>query len=245
MRGRHSLRLSRGWKILRNLAVSGLTAVLIWGTMSFPAPGLQTEFRWAEQANWAGPSDIQGVFETRDRWVAATCQDWVLLYCEGRSGLKYWPRNGTGTTLVPVPDSRLRQGEVWVAAVDIPQGAVSAQLTLETACYYTERREWSHVSREINAQADTPGGWEYGTPERWEKTYTVWGDMLEEGGCLFHVSAEDQDGRSLEHWILGHAYEWDTYIRERKYRSVDCSMQAVFYDGAGRELERMSLGAPD
>lgn len=241
MRERKTLRLSRGWKMLRNLAASGLLAVLLWGMLSFPAPDLQTGFRWAERANWAGPSDIQGIFETGDRWVAATCQDQVLLYCESGNSLRYWPRNESGTTLVPVPESRLHQGEVWIVAADVPQGAASARLNLETACYYTERRELNHVGREINAQEDTPGGWQYGPPQRWQKVYTVSGEMLKEGGFLFHVSAEDQDSGSLENWILSYAYEWDIYTREREHRAIDCAMEAVFYDEMGRELEREAL----
>ena len=74
-------RLSRGGKVLRNLGAALLLAVLAWGFTEFRLPDPYLDFRRAERANWVGPSEIQGVFQTKyDRWAVGTCGDQVLLH---------------------------------------------------------------------------------------------------------------------------------------------------------------------
>ena len=83
--------------------------------------------------------------------------------------------------------------------------------------------------------------------QRWEKTYSAQGQPLEDGAFLFEVAAEemDRESGSPEALVLGYADEWDLYWREPDSRAVDCAMEAVFYDEAGRELGRASLSTPE
>ena len=50
---------------------------------------------------------------------------------------------------------------------------------------------------------------------------------------------------SPEALILSHADEWALYWSGTDRRAVDCAMEAVFYDEAGRELGRASLSTPE
>lgn len=83
--------------------------------------------------------------------------------------------------------------------------------------------------------------------ERWEKTYSAQGECLEDGAVLFHVAPEGEnwENRTMEELILSHAYEWDLYWAEQNRRAVDCHMEAVFYDRAGRELGRAQLATTE
>ena len=234
--------LPHGAKLARNLFLILILGVLVWGLTGFSAPTVRGRFRMAEQANWAGPSDIQGVFESRyDRWVVASCQDQVILWRDGGTSLEYWPRAEEGTTLVPVPESRLAQGELWVAAADVPEGTASAQLELTVSCWYRRNADgWT-----IDSQVEQPGG--VSLTDRWEKTYSAQGRLLEDGAVLFHVAPEEEnwENQDIERLILSYAYEWDLYWAEQDRRAVDCRMEAVFYDEAGRELGRAQLATTE
>ena len=241
-------RLSRGGKILRNLAVVGLLLVFGWGCVDFPIRDPYRSFRRAEQGELVGPSEYQGDFRTtRDVWAIGTYREQVLLHEEDMVGFECWPRSQSGPTLVPVPESRLMEGEAWFVAVDVPEGAASARLELEMSCYYTEQRRTTGYGRQICATLDVPGGqWQYGTPQLWEKTYSVDGVFLEEGGVLFHVLPESEDDQDVEWNLLGRLYEWETYEpREAAYRAMNCFAEAVFYDEMGTELGRAALGTSD
>ena len=75
MRERRFPRLRRGGKILRNLLLTLMLAVFLWGLNDFRVPGFRWQFRMVEQANWADPLDIQGEFESEhDRWIVASGQ---------------------------------------------------------------------------------------------------------------------------------------------------------------------------
>ena len=235
--------LPHGAKLVRNLILLLLLGVLVWGLTGFSAPTVRGRFRLAEQANWVGPSDIQGVFESRyDRWVVASCQDRVLLWRDGGTSLEYWPRVEEGTTLVPVPESRLAQGELWVAAADVPEGTASAQLELTVSCWYRRNAGggWTYDSR-----PEQPDG--VSLTDRWEKTYSAQGQLLEDGAMVFHVAAEEEqwENQEMEEMILSCTYEWELYWAEQKRRAVDCHMEAVFYDQAGRELGRAQLATTE
>lgn len=234
--------LPHGVKLARNLFLILILGVLVWGLTGFSAPTVRGRFRMAEQANWAGPSDIQGIVDTRyDRWVVASCQDKVILWRDGGTDLEYWPRAEERATLVLVPESRLAQGELWVAAADVPEGTASARLELTVSCWYRRNADgWT-----IDSQAEQPGG--VSLTERWEKTYSAQGRLLEDGAVLFHVAAEEEnwENQDIERLILSYAYEWDLYWAEQDRRAVDCRMEAVFYDRAGRELSRAQLATTE
>lgn len=235
--------LSHGAKLARNLLLFLILGVLVWGLTGFSAPTVRGRFRLLEGANWAGPSDIQGLVDTRyDRWVVASCQDQLIVWRDGGTDLEYWPRVEEGATLVPVPERRVDMGEVWVAAADVPEGTASAQLELTVSCWYRRAQTGGWT---IDSQAEQPGG--PPLTERWEKTYSAQGQMLEDGAAVFHVAAEEEqwENQEMESLILSHAYEWDLYWAEQNRRAVDCHMEAVFYDRAGRELGRAQLATTE
>ena len=155
MKKRPFPRWSRGGKILRNLLLVLMLAVFLWGLNDFRVPGFRWQFRMVEQANWADPLDIQGEFESEyDRWILASGRDQLVFWTEGRSGLEYWPRAAEGPTLAPVPESRSVQGDVQVAAADVPEGTASARLELTVGCWYKRNgtNGWTFDSR-----AEQPG----------------------------------------------------------------------------------------
>ena len=234
--------LSHGGKLARNLLLVLFLGVLVWGLTGFSAPTVRGRFRMAERANWAGPSDLQGVFDSAyDRWVAAACEDQVILWRDGESSLEYWPRAEEGPTLVPVPEPRLARGEVQIVAADVPEGTTSARLELTVRCWYRRNADgWT-----FDSQAEQPSG--VSLTEQREKTYSAQGQLLEDGAVLFHVAPEGEnwENRTMEELILSHAYEWDLYWAEQSRRGVDCRMEAVFYDRAGRELGRAQLATTE
>lgn len=242
MRERQFPRLRRGGKILRNLLLTLMLAVFFWGLNDFRVPGFRWQFRMVEQANWADPLDIQGEFESEhDRWIVASGQGQLVFWREGRSNLEYWPQAAEGTTLVPVPESRSAQGVVQVVAAGVPEGTASARLELTVGCWYKRNGTsgWT-----FDSQAEQPGNMPPLT-QRWEKTYSAQGQLLEDGALLFEVAAEEErESGSPEALILSYAYEWDLYWREPNQRAVDCVMEAVFYDQTGRELGQAGLSTP-
>ena len=235
---------AHGAKAARNLGLFALAGLFLWGLLDFPAPTLESGFRMVERTNWAGPSTLQGVFEgSYDRWIVATCQDQVIFWREGEPSLEYWPRAAEGPTLVPAPESRMAQGEVWVAAVDVPEGAASARLELTVGCWYRKNGSsgWT-----FDSKAEQPGDAPPLT-QRWERSYHLQGQPLEDGAFLFHAAGEEEqwESGSPEGLILSYAYQWDLYWRERGSRAIDCTMEAVFYDAEGRELDRAVLATTE
>ena len=243
MRERRFPRLRRGGKILRNLLLTLMLAVFLWGLNDFRVPGFRWQFRMVEQANWADPLDIQGEFESEhDRWIVASGQGQLVFWREGRSWLEYWPRVAEGPSLAPVPESRSAQGVVQVVAADVPEGTASARLELTVSCWYQRNGSngWT-----FDSQAQQPGDMPPLT-QRWEKTYSAQGQLLEDGAFLFEVAAEEErESGSLEALVLSQVYAWDLYWREPKGRAVDCIMEAVFYDQTGRELGQAGLSTPE
>lgn len=237
-------RMSRGGRLALNLVLLCVLVVFIWGLLGFSSPTLRGRFRRVAQANWADPLEIQGVLPCDgQRWVLAAGQDQVILWQDGRDGLEYWPRNPNGATLVPVPEMRTAQGEIWVAAADVPAGTVSAGLELTVGCWYRKNGTsgWTFSSR-----PEQPGDLPPLT-QQWEKTYSAAGELLQDGAVLFHIAVEEEpdEGGPPEDLILSCAYEWDLYWSEPKRRGVDCAMEAVFYDAEGRELERAVLATTE
>lgn len=239
-------RLSRGGKVLRNLGTAVLLAVLTWGFTEFRLLDPYLDFRRTERANWVGPSEIQGVFQTKyDRWAVGTCGDQVLLQVDHDTGFSYWPRKETETTLVPVPDRRMGQGDVWVVAVDVPEGTSAARLELTVSLWYTILREEDATHIQYSASREIPGGeWKFGAPIQWKRTYQVPGERLKDGGVVFHVSVKDEED-DVEQSALSGASDWQVwYTAGRDWRPIDCAMEAVFYDETGGELGRAALSIP-
>lgn len=102
--------LSHGAKLARNLLLFLILGVLVWGLTGFSAPTVRGRFRLLEGANWAGPSDIQGIVNTRyDRWVVASCQDQLL---SGGTAGPTWS-TGLGRRRGPRWPRCLRDGWTW------------------------------------------------------------------------------------------------------------------------------------
>lgn len=237
-------RLTRGKKTVRNLLATLLLLLFAWGCIDFPIGNPYRSFRRAERGEMMGPSTYLGDFHiNRDDWAVGVYRDQVLLHEGDFVGFKYWPRNENGPTLLPVPESRLLEGQARFVAVDVPEGAAFAKLELTLSAYYTEKRTDSGYSRQICATLDVPGGeWQYGEPQLWERTYTVGGEFLEEGGVLFQVMPRSEDDRDVEWTLVSYAYEWDIYNRfDPAYRAINVRGEAVFYNASGDELGRAVL----
>ena len=61
---------------------------------------------------------------------------------------------------------------------------------------------------------------------------------------VFHVSVKDEED-DVEQSVLSRASDWQVwYTADRDWRSIDCAMEAVFYDETGGELGRAALSTP-
>lgn len=270
MKKRRLPRLSRGQQTVLYLLLVPLVCVLYWGRDRFPIRDPYLSMRRAELQNLVGPSDIQAVVRARSGyWAMGVYMDQVLLNrVYSVDGLRYWPRTEGGPTLVPVPGSAAPSDAadiVALAAVDLPEGTAYPQLELSVSCWYYDRpatarilsaraedlismpEDADSVSREEREQLGDA------MPRKWEKTYTVYGQMLEDGGCVFWVRSTEaardpSTGQaSIEGLALACVEDWDTYdpgwsVQARK---INCSMEAVFYDRNGIELARASLSTPE
>ena len=159
MKRLHLPRLTRGKKIVRNLLVSLLLLVFAWGCVDFSIGNPYRSFRRAERGEMVGPADYLGDFRiNRDSWAVGVYGDQVLLHEEDFVGFDYWPRNETGPTLLPVPESRLLEGQARFVAVDVPEGAAFAELELTDPDGWIRQQEPKADSIE---REDIPGGIRY------------------------------------------------------------------------------------
>ena len=55
-------RLSRRWKIIRNLALTLVCLYALWAWAGYPLPTAEMEFRRLERQSLMPPSQVQGVF---------------------------------------------------------------------------------------------------------------------------------------------------------------------------------------
>ena len=246
-------RLTRGQQTVLYLLLLPLVAVLLWGGSGFPIFDPYLNLRRAEMQNLAGPSDIQGTVWSRGgAWAVGVYMDQVLLSQTPYGTRLYcWPRREDGPTLLPVPDSASgvpAAEEIVLTAVDLPEGTASARLELELGCWYAA--EWGEVL-EIAAEKETLDG--SAPPQWWERRYTVDGELLEDGGCLFQVRCEgpardlSTGAASVEGSALAWAEDWDAYDPYRTVgpRKIRCRMEAVFFDRDGGELGRAELHTPE
>lgn len=250
-------RLSRGWRTVRNLLLTLAVLIFLWGESGCPIPNARLNFRRMELANMAGPSDIRGVFLDGgwDRaWqTVGVREDQVVLleswnWTESGSIMSFWPRRPEGATLVPMPGYGSEfEEERDIIAVDVPEGTASARLELRVSCWY-QGELWQYVPISLRLEDFDPGK---GAPKRWDKTYTVEGELLKDGGVLFRVVSGDEgmdpanNIAGLERIALDQIARWETYQREERYRPINCRMEAVFYDNNGGELGRTALSTPE
>lgn len=229
-------RLSRGGKIFKNLLLSALCIILAWGFADFRINDPYLSFRRAERANWVGPAQIQAVFQGKynDVWTVGTYGDQVLFHANDYQYFDYWHRRSEGTELVPAPNSYIRAGEAWIVAMDVPEGTAAAKLLMNITCHYWQMNNSLYMSAIPQKRC----------PDYFDRTYVVQGELLEDGGVLFHVTPQEEEGtqaHELERALISKSYEWLSYRQKKEINAISCNMQAVFYDTAGREIGRAEL----
>lgn len=242
-------RLSRGWKTARNVLLAVLMLLFLWSNAGFPLPySPQGSFQRAVARNWAGPARIQGVFQCDyafdgRSWVVGVAGEKILVQQQRDGYLKDWPRDQTGPSLALSP-ANVRVSAFWALAVDVPAEAASASLTLtldgwiwpeETAA--GER----YASRQDGFGPDRAADSQY-----WSVQYQLPGERLEEGGVLFIMPVADPENREkLPEAVRQSAITWMQVMESTPDRRFfNCSVQAVFYDGAGTELARVEMESP-
>ena len=232
MKKRKRPRLRRGWKVVLNFTLAAVLFVLFWGVLDYPLNSKVCNFRRAERMDWVGPSEIQRIGGGHFG-VVGTYLDQVVIQT-GRDNLDYWPRNPDSPTLTPLDGD--------ILAVDVPEGNVRAELTLELSFYYypalagPEDVGPTYPSLERAAQ-DYDGKYR---AEFWQNTYTVQGECLEEGGVIFPVSG--QAGRDRR--PLHEAASREGYLNP-DLLWAQARMSAVFYGENGQELGRAELATPE
>ena len=254
-------RLTRGQQAVLYLLLLPLVAVLLWGRSDFPIFDPCLNLRRAEMQNLAGPSDIQGVVRNHSgSWAVGVYMDQVLLSPTPYGDrLCCWPRREEGPTLLPIPNSAFgvpaeAAEEIALAAVDLPQGTASARLEVELGCWYTE--EWGRAPKIAARMEDLLSESEGAEDVQfllWEKRYTVDGELLKDGGCLFPVRCEGPSrdpgtgAATVEGMALACAEDWEAYDPYRTVgpRKIHCRMEAVFLDEEGGELARAELCTPE
>ena len=168
-------------------------------------------------------------------------QDWVLLLRNGGGVFEYWPRAETAPTLCPIPDASVLDGEAGIAAVEVPPGTASARLEVEADCWWAPTPGGGKILRAY--PEEDPELWAGGKPERWTLSRRVEGRRISDQLYLFLLSSEELSQNSLEWRVVSALHEWHTYTQGPERRSVNCTMEAVFYDQNGVELGRASLAS--
>lgn len=136
-------RMSRGTRLTLNLVLLCVLVVFIWGLLGFSSPTLRGRFRRVAQANWADPLEIQGVLPCDgQRWVlaAGTGSGDPVAGWAGRPGVL--ARDPEWGNAGPVPEMRTAQGEIWVAAADVPAGTASARAGTDSRLLVPEKRDF-------------------------------------------------------------------------------------------------------
>lgn len=248
--GKKKKKLSRGWRIVRNLTVVLICLYALWARAGYPLPTAELEYRRLERQYMLPPSEIQGVFQDEGMkgLVIGTRGDQVIVRDTVGPVLSFWPRQETGPTLVP---RRFTHFDSWAAAVDVPEGTASARLALEVNCWYTFTFQ-SGGGAHLSYQADRggPEDWEDGPPQYWEKHFLVQGERLKQGAFLFRLwewdgASSDELEQLLKRAAMECVGSWDTYQEDRARAGMKVELEAVFYDAAGAELDRAALCTPE
>lgn len=239
-------RLSRGWRIVRNLAVALACLYALWARAGWPLPTPELEFRRLERENLLGRSEIQGIWEKNNinRIVFGTQGDQVLVSRYNIRTLESWPKEKSGATLFPASELNPYPGELLFAAADLPAGTASARLDMTIDCWFaTDGESGTRISGlQGGRPRDDSLNW-----NQWTRDYRAEGKLLKEGGVLFRVPRGDADGTvSIERDLFSMLTQWNTYLYQpAERRGVNCRMEAVFYGADGAELGRAALSTPE
>ena len=235
--------LSRGKKTIRNLLLAALAGFLVWVNAGAPLPPEQ-EFQRLVRANFLeDEAQFLGDFEVSGlHWGAGLTDRWLVLGILDGGRMELWPKEGDGPVVAPAPDDFARREEIAFVAANAPEGTASARLTVSLSCWYTHTGTATNGTWSYWAVEDQD--WHGLTPTYWENTYTLEGELLEDGAFLFRLPELDSsDTESIEFFVRGYLADWDLYLSQvyqenPNRRSAACSLTAVFYDGAGQELGR-------
>lgn len=225
-------RLSRQGRIFRNFLLAGVLGALIWACAGWPVPARWELRRLEREALLSPHSQFQGSVQVgRREWLVGLTPRWLVMGRQNEFCL--WPREGDGPVLAPVPEQVISTGGIRIVAADAPEGTTSAQLTLEISYWYASFGGSSSYSSQ---REDILDGWPDSSPEYRAQTVTLEGEPMEEGAFLFVPELEERlvPGREfVADWGLYHGFHW--------IPPINCRMTAVFYDEAGRELDRAEL----
>lgn len=180
-------------RCIRNFVLSALLLLLIWTAAGYPLPaslamGRLEDRNLLEHARMV--LEINGTMGGDSDMVVGVTDRHVHTFWLDRESITVWERRGTEPTLVPLPDRTRYQkkGGSYLApalvAVDAPDGAASARVTMELT-----------YLGEIN-----------GVDVDWSDTYVVEGEQM--GVCWFFQLTHkyDRDGVSAaslaeERWL--------------------------------------------
>lgn len=242
-------KLSRGWRIVRNLAVALVCLYALWVRAGYPLPTPELEFRRLERENLLGRAEIQGILKENNinRIVFGTQGDQVLIgYHNGRT-LESWPKEKSGPTLFLASEyntSYTNTKELLFAAADLPDGTASARLEMTVDCWFATNHDggMSISAVEGGYPRDDSLNW-----KQWARDYQTEGELLKDGGVLFRVPRGDAEGTvSIEQTLFWMLTRQNTFLYQTSaVRGVNCHMDAVFYGADGRELGRAALATPE
>lgn len=212
-------------RLIRNGVLCLLLVLVLWIMSGYPLPQAMA-LRRLERQMLLEPSTI--VLETDDNenygyaLLLGVTEDHIHSFVlrGGDGSLTIWERKGEEPTLVVLP----RQVRYWtgeefayapkLAAVDVPQAAVSARLSMTLTFEGT-----------INS-----------SPVNWERTYVMEG--VREGSCyLFQLTYQGEPGgttlsEQAEHyWLRSSPYPLTRELRQEKI-----SYTLEFFDAGGQVL---------
>lgn len=149
-------RLSRPWKLVRNVGCILLVVLICWVIQGARPLTDEWAFRRAERLSFVGPSEIlgtivQGTEQREERYMVGQTEQGVLVYLLQESGLwdwagdvSYWEKTGD-ITFVPEPEDYSYGNEdeaFFLVFTDLP-GAAYAELDLSGQVEkYDEVQHW-------------------------------------------------------------------------------------------------------
>ena len=208
-------------RCIRNLVLSALLLLLIWTAAGYPLPASLAMGRLEDRyllEHARRVLEIDGTMGGDSDMVVGVTDRHVHTFRLDRESLTVWERRGTEPTLVPLPDrTRYQQkGGSYLApalvAVDAPEGAASARVTMELT-----------YLGEIN-----------GVDIDWSDTYVVEGEQM--GVCwFFQLTYKNEYDRETEAFLaedswLGFTSPFLLSSRSRPPYTLE------FFDAGGESL---------
>jgi len=131
-------RLSRGQKIVKNLAIILLGGFVLWGWLGYPMPTAELAFRNLERRMLMDDGGtLYQVEAAGEDYFVSVSDTWVNVAKKRGSALD-GSRVAEGGSLVPIDNSRRDLGEYAVLAVGLPETAETGELTLDLSAWSYE-----------------------------------------------------------------------------------------------------------